>query len=158
MRQASTAGGVFPLLAEYILDEGGVVFGAALDEELQVRHIAVKDKAELPRLRGAKPGAERPGRQLPPGAALSGPGAAGAVLRHPLSGGRTLPLPGGAPGAAADLRRGVQRGVVPGGVEPADAVHGLYQAAAAGGRELLRQAAGGKGAAVPCALRRRGPV
>ena len=32
-----------------------MVFGAALDEELQVRHIAVKDKAELPRLRGAKP-------------------------------------------------------------------------------------------------------
>ena len=55
VRQASTAGGVFSLLAEYILDEGGVVFGAALDEELQVRHIAVKDKAELPRIRGAKP-------------------------------------------------------------------------------------------------------
>ena len=55
VRQASTAGGVFPLLAEYILDEGGVVFGAALDEELQVWHIAVKDKAELPRLQGAKP-------------------------------------------------------------------------------------------------------
>ena len=52
VRQASTAGGVFSLLAEYILDEGGVVFGAALDEELQVRHIAVKDKAELPRIRG----------------------------------------------------------------------------------------------------------
>ena len=55
VRQASTAGGVFSLLAEYILDEGGVVFGAALDEELQVRHIAVKDKAELSRIRGAKP-------------------------------------------------------------------------------------------------------
>lgn len=52
VRQASTAGGVFSLLAEYILDEGGVVFGAALDEELQVRHIAVKDKAELSRIRG----------------------------------------------------------------------------------------------------------
>lgn len=55
VRQTSTAGGVFPLLAEYILDEGGVVFGAALDQELRVRHIAVKDKAELPRLQGAKP-------------------------------------------------------------------------------------------------------
>ena len=52
VRQTSTAGGVFPLLAEYILDEGGVVFGAALDQELRVRHIAVKDKAELPRLQG----------------------------------------------------------------------------------------------------------
>ena len=40
VRQTSTAGGVFPLLAEYILDEGGVVFGAALDQELRVRHIA----------------------------------------------------------------------------------------------------------------------
>ena len=46
VRQASTAGGVFPLLAEYILDEGGVVFGAALDQELRVRHM--EQIAQLP--------------------------------------------------------------------------------------------------------------
>ena len=54
VRSRSGAGGVFVLLAEFILDDGGVVFGAALDEHLQVRHICVKSKNELPRLQGAK--------------------------------------------------------------------------------------------------------
>ncbi len=53
-RRLSGAGGVFSLLAEFILDAGGVVFGAALDEELRVRHTVIKDKSELHRLRGAK--------------------------------------------------------------------------------------------------------
>lgn len=55
VRRGSTAGGVFPLLAEYVLDEGGVVFGAALDAQLRVCHIAVEHRAELSRLCGAKP-------------------------------------------------------------------------------------------------------
>lgn len=54
-RQASTAGGVFSALAEYVLEGGGVVFGAALDDRLRVAHTAVKNAHELPRLRGAKP-------------------------------------------------------------------------------------------------------
>ena len=53
-RRLSGAGGVFSLLAEFILDDGGVVFGAALDEQLHVRHIAIQSKAELWRLRGPK--------------------------------------------------------------------------------------------------------
>ena len=53
--QASTAGGVFSALAEYVLEGGGVVFGAALDDRLRVAHVAVKNTHELPRLRGAKP-------------------------------------------------------------------------------------------------------
>ena len=53
-RQASTAGGVFSALAEYVLEGGGVVFGAALDDRLRVAHTAVKNAHELPRLRGAK--------------------------------------------------------------------------------------------------------
>ena len=52
-RQASTAGGVFSALAEYVLEGGGVVFGAALDDRLRVAHTAVKNAHELPRLRGA---------------------------------------------------------------------------------------------------------
>ena len=51
----STAGGVFTALADYALECGGVVFGAALDEKLQVRHMAVKNKEDLRLLRGAKP-------------------------------------------------------------------------------------------------------
>ena len=55
VRAHSTAGGVFTALAEFALESGGVVFGAALDEKLQVRHMAVKNKEDLRLLRGAKP-------------------------------------------------------------------------------------------------------
>ena len=55
VRRLSGAGGVFSLLAEFILDDGGVVFGAALDEDLRVRHMAITSKADIPRLRGPKP-------------------------------------------------------------------------------------------------------
>ena len=55
VRAHSTAGGVFTALAEFALECGGVVFGAALDEKLQVRHIVVKNKEDLRLLRGAKP-------------------------------------------------------------------------------------------------------
>jgi coenzyme F420-reducing hydrogenase beta subunit len=54
-RSASTAGGVFYLLADYMLEGGGIVFGAALDEELHVRHVAARNGQELTRLLGAKP-------------------------------------------------------------------------------------------------------
>lgn len=55
VRQASTCGGAFSALAEYVLDGGGVVFGAALDENLRVVHTAVKNVHDLSRLRGMKP-------------------------------------------------------------------------------------------------------
>lgn len=55
VRRQSTAGGAFTALADYVLEGGGVVFGAALDEQLHVSHIAVKNSHELSRLRGAKP-------------------------------------------------------------------------------------------------------
>lgn len=54
-RRLSSAGGVFPVLAEFVLDDGGVVCGAVLDEELHVCHSVITDKNELHRLRGAKP-------------------------------------------------------------------------------------------------------
>lgn len=55
VRWESTAGGVFSTLADYVLESGGVVFGAELDERLHVRHTAIRSREELPRLRGAKP-------------------------------------------------------------------------------------------------------
>ena len=55
LRRQSTAGGAFIELARYVLEGGGVVFGAALDEALRVVHIAVKNLHDLPRLQGAKP-------------------------------------------------------------------------------------------------------
>lgn len=53
-RMASSSGGVFSVLAYKILRDGGVVYGAAFDEGFSVRHIAVRDVEDLPRLRGSK--------------------------------------------------------------------------------------------------------
>ena len=55
VRRESTSGGAFSALAEYVLEGGGVVFGAALDGDLRVVHTAVKNVYELHRLRGSKP-------------------------------------------------------------------------------------------------------
>ncbi len=54
VRSSSTSGGVFTLLAGHILDGGGVVFGAAYDDEFRVAHTAIDSPDQLPRLRGAK--------------------------------------------------------------------------------------------------------
>ena len=53
VREASSSGGAFTLLADLILEKGGVVFGAAL-VDLTVRHIAVTDREGLEALRGSK--------------------------------------------------------------------------------------------------------
>lgn len=55
IRSQSSSGGVFTLLAEYILEQGGVVFGAAMaDDQHSVRHIAVETLEKLAPLRGSK--------------------------------------------------------------------------------------------------------
>lgn len=54
-RMESSSGGVFTLLAERVLDDNGVVFGAAFSDDFKsVQHICVKDKNKLWRLRGSK--------------------------------------------------------------------------------------------------------
>lgn len=53
-REQSTSGGVFPLLAREILDVGGIIYGAAYDNDFSVRHIAVEDSKNLPFLQGTK--------------------------------------------------------------------------------------------------------
>lgn len=40
----SQSGGVFNLLSEYIIDEGGVVYGAATTSDIKVEHIRAVDK------------------------------------------------------------------------------------------------------------------
>ncbi len=55
VRNKSTSGGAFTHLAEYVLESGGVVFGAAMDDKLAVRHVPVLSMHDLPRIRGAKP-------------------------------------------------------------------------------------------------------
>lgn len=54
IRAHSSSGGVFQALACEILDEGGVVFGAAFDENFHVVYRGVQKKEELSSLRGAK--------------------------------------------------------------------------------------------------------
>lgn len=53
-REQSTSGGVFPLLARTILDVGGIIYGAAYDNDFSVRHIAVEDSENLPFLQRTK--------------------------------------------------------------------------------------------------------
>ena len=54
IRIKSSSGGFFSLLAESILDKGGVVFGAAFDEHLNVIHKFIETKEQLLQLRGSK--------------------------------------------------------------------------------------------------------
>ena len=53
-RISSSSGGLFSLLASAVLDQGGIVYGAAMDDSLQVVHIGVETAEMLPRLRGSK--------------------------------------------------------------------------------------------------------
>ena len=51
----SSSGGVFSLLAEEILQNSGVVFGAAMSEDCRkAQHIAVERQEDLWKLRGSK--------------------------------------------------------------------------------------------------------
>jgi coenzyme F420-reducing hydrogenase beta subunit len=55
VRESSTSGGVFSLLAKHVLDSGGVVFGAAWDDDVyRVRHISIATAGDLPRLQKSK--------------------------------------------------------------------------------------------------------
>ena len=54
-KENSSSGGIFSLLAERILNGGGVVFGAAFADDFKsVEHIAIQNIEELPLLRGSK--------------------------------------------------------------------------------------------------------
>ena len=53
VRLNSSSGGVFTALAEQIIDEGGVVIGAAWDN-LDVKHIKVDNKQDISKLRKSK--------------------------------------------------------------------------------------------------------
>ena len=50
----STSGGAFSAIASYFLKNNGIVYGAAMQEEMQVRHIRVVKEEELVELRGSK--------------------------------------------------------------------------------------------------------
>lgn len=54
VRRDSSSGGVFSLFAEYVLSQGGVVYGCALDDDMKAVHIEVDDINDLYKLRGSK--------------------------------------------------------------------------------------------------------
>lgn len=54
IRKKSSSGGMFSLLAEQILQDGGAVFGAAFNENWEVVHKMIEEPAKLEKLRGAK--------------------------------------------------------------------------------------------------------
>lgn len=54
VRMQSSSGGIFTLIAEYILERGGVVFGASFDRDWNVVHDYTETKEGLARFRGSK--------------------------------------------------------------------------------------------------------
>ena len=54
VRLQSSSGGIFTVLAERVLDDGGVVVGVAQTAPTRFGHIVVENKADLAKLRGSK--------------------------------------------------------------------------------------------------------
>lgn len=54
VRFESSSGGMFSVIAENILDRGGVVYGAAWKDGLKLSHVGVERKEQLGSLRGSK--------------------------------------------------------------------------------------------------------
>ena len=54
IRYESSSGGAFSALAASVIEEDGVVYGAAYDNTMTVRHIAVTNNKDLYKLRGSK--------------------------------------------------------------------------------------------------------
>lgn len=54
VKKQSSSGGMFSVFAEFIIDNKGVVCGAAFDNSLKVKHIIVDNKKDLQKLRGSK--------------------------------------------------------------------------------------------------------
>ncbi len=54
VRMQSSSGGIFTLIAEHVLERGGVVFGACFDSDWNVIHDYTETKDGLVRFRGSK--------------------------------------------------------------------------------------------------------
>lgn len=53
-RISSRSGGAFMAFCDYILERNGVIYGAAFDENLKVKHIRAENKSQVNRLKGSK--------------------------------------------------------------------------------------------------------
>lgn len=54
IRIQSSSGGIFSVLAEYVIKQCGVVYGCTMDDSYQVKHISIDCIEELKRLRQSK--------------------------------------------------------------------------------------------------------
>ena len=54
VRTSSSSGGLFYTTAKYIIKNGGIVYGAAFDEDLHLTHKGVDSIEDLPLLQGSK--------------------------------------------------------------------------------------------------------
>ena len=54
VRMESTSGGAFSAIAEYVIKNDGVVYGAAYDENFKVKHISIEKNDEIWRFRNSK--------------------------------------------------------------------------------------------------------
>lgn len=54
LRNKSSSGGIFSVLAMQILKRGGIIFGAAFDANMLVSHIGISSVSELEKLQGSK--------------------------------------------------------------------------------------------------------
>lgn len=54
IKENSSSGGIFTLFANYILENNGIVIGAAFDDNNKLNHIAITKENELIKLKGSK--------------------------------------------------------------------------------------------------------
>lgn len=54
IRDKSSSGGLFTILAQYVLSKNGVVVGAAFNDNWEVEHIIINNENDLKKLRGSK--------------------------------------------------------------------------------------------------------
>lgn len=54
VRESSSSGGAFTAIAEYVIAQGGTVYGAAYDNNYYVYHVGVKKSEGLKKFRGSK--------------------------------------------------------------------------------------------------------
>lgn len=52
--KASSSGGVFRILADYVIQQGGYVAGAIYDKNMEVRHFVTNREKDLEKFRGSK--------------------------------------------------------------------------------------------------------
>lgn len=54
IREESASGGFFSIIAEYVLNKGGVVYGAKLENDGEVHHVRIESMENLCTIRGSK--------------------------------------------------------------------------------------------------------